>query len=230
MYCHTLFERSEGLISIFSVRENKKVFNKTQDIVFKVFFNEKDFELQCTCCLFEFKGILCRHILCVLTLTGKAESVPPCYILSRWRKDIKRRHTLIKCGFDHLARNPELQRVNKACDAFYEVASTRINTEDDLSKVINWIEDLKTELPCKKSSSKIVEQDSSVQNHMTRILDPLTTRSKGRPPEKRKASKLDQIVKKKIAGKKTQKRIQKSKNDHSQEEVILNYSNIFSTL
>jgi hypothetical protein len=230
MYCHTLFERSEGLISIFSVRENKKVFNKTQDIVFKVFFNEKDFELQCTCCLFEFKGILCRHILCVLTLTGKAESVPPCYILSRWRKDIKRRHTLIKCGFDHLARNPELQPVNKACDAFYEVASTRINTEDDLSKVINWIEDLKIELPCKKSSSKIVEQDSSVQNHMTRILDPLTTRSKGRPPEKRKASKLDQIVKKKIAGKKTQKRIQKSKDDHSQEEVILNYSNIFSTL
>ncbi|WJX42083.1 hypothetical protein P8452_29355 [Trifolium repens] len=41
-----------------------------------------------------------------------------------------------------------------------------------------------------------------------------------RPPEKRKVSKLDQIVKKKIAGKKTTKRIQNSKNDHSQEEGL----------
>jgi zinc finger SWIM domain-containing protein 3 len=56
--------------------------------------------------------------------------------LSRWRKDIKRRHTLIKCGFDQLAGNEELQRVSKACDAFYEVVSFGIQNEDDLLKVI----------------------------------------------------------------------------------------------
>lgn len=65
--------------------------------------------------------------------------------MSRWRKDIKRRHTLIKCDFDPLVENVELQRLSKACDAFYEVASVRIGTEDDLLKVMNWIKDLKIE-------------------------------------------------------------------------------------
>jgi zinc finger SWIM domain-containing protein 3 len=204
MYCNALLERNDGLNSIFWVIESKQVFDRIKDIRFKVFFNEKDFEIQCACCLFEFKGILCRHILCVLQLTGKTESVPSYYILSRWRKDIKRRHTLIKCGFDHLAGNIELQRISKACDAFYDVASMGIHTEDDLLKVMNWIKNLKIELTCKESSPVILEEERLVQEHVTKILDPIVAQRKGRRPFKRKASKVDQIVKKKFAGKKTQ--------------------------
>ncbi|CAJ2652727.1 unnamed protein product [Trifolium pratense] len=76
MYCNAFFERNDGLNSIFWVIESKRVYDRNKDIKFKVFFNEKDFEIQCAGCLFEFKGILCRHILCVLQLTGKTESVP----------------------------------------------------------------------------------------------------------------------------------------------------------
>jgi hypothetical protein len=211
------------LNSIFSITENKRVFDKVKNIAFKVSINEKEFGLQCTCCLFEFKGILCRHILCVLLLIDKTESVPICYVLPRWRKDIKRRYTLIKCGLHHLDGNLELQRVNKACDAFYEVASTRINTEDELLKVMNWIEDLKIELTCKETSPEFIEEDSSVRNCVTRILDPKMARSKGRPPTKIKVSKVDQIVKKKLTRKRDKKRSQKSTKYQSQEEVILNY-------
>ncbi|XP_045810181.1 protein FAR1-RELATED SEQUENCE 4-like [Trifolium pratense] len=218
MYCRASFERIEGLSSTFCVTESKKVFDKVKNIMFMVSFNEKDFEIHCTCCLFEFKGILCRHILCVLNLTGKTESVPSSYILPRWRKDIKRRHTLIKCSFDQLAGNEELQRVSKACDAFYEVASLGIQTEDDLLKVMNWIKDLKIELTCKQSPPEVIERDSLVQKQRNKILDPKEARSKGRPPFKRKASKVDQIVKKKLVGKKTQKRNKKSNNYQSQEE------------
>ncbi|PNX99877.1 protein FAR1-related sequence 6-like, partial [Trifolium pratense] len=217
MYCNTLFEKLDGVNSIFSVMENKKVYDKMKDIEFKVSFNEKDFELQCTCCLFEFKGILCRHILCVLQLSRKTESVPPCYMFSQWRKDIKRKHTLIKCGFDNLTGNAEFQRVGKACDAFYEVASTEIKTEEELLKVMDWIKDLKIELTCKKSSPRIREEDGSIPNQVSSILDPVEARRKGRPREKRKAAKVDQIVKKKLAKKKTQTS-QKRKNSQSQEE------------
>ena len=122
-------------------------------MVFKVSYNEKNFEIQSTCRLFEFKGILCRHILCVLKLSGKTDSVPSHYIFSQWRKNIKRRHTIIKCGFENLTGNVELQRVGKACDAFYEVASTEICTEEELLKVMNWIKDLKIKLTCKKNIS-----------------------------------------------------------------------------
>jgi len=58
---------------------------------------------------------------------------------------------------------------------------------------------------------------------MTKILDPVTARSKGRPPSKKKASKVDQIVKRKLAGKKGQK----SNTCQSQEEVILKFSSLF---
>jgi hypothetical protein len=175
MYCHAFFERMEALNLTYCVTESKKVFDTVKDIMFKVFFNEKDFEIRCTCCLFEFKGILCRHILCVLKLTAKTESVPSCYILPRWRKDIKRRYTLIKSGFDQLAGNEELQRVAKACDAFYEVASSCIHTENDLSKVMDRIENLKLEMTCQESFSEITEGDNLVQNQMTKILDPVAT-------------------------------------------------------
>lgn len=154
-----------------------------------------------------------------LKLTAKTESVPSCYILPRWRKDIKRRYTLIKSGFDQLAGNEELQRVAKACDAFYEVASSCIHTENDLSKVMDRIENLKLDMTCQESFSEITEGDNLVQNQMTKILDPVATRSKGRPPSKRKSSKVDQIVKK-ISKKKTQKRSQQSGN---QQEVILRF-------
>ncbi|XP_057444298.1 protein FAR1-RELATED SEQUENCE 6-like [Lotus japonicus] len=221
MYCNTCFEKMDGLQSIYSVTETKKVFDKMKDIVFKISFNEEDCQFQCTCLLFEFRGILCRHILSVLKLTGITDSVPSCYVLSRWRKDIKRKHTLVKCGFDNLAGNTELQRLNKACDAFYEAASVGINTDDDLVTVMNWINSLKNELSCKETppemnTTPITDQDNSIQEEGTKILDPKVTRGRGRPPSKRKASKVDQIVNKKIATKKTQEGNQKSKNVQSQ--------------
>lgn len=215
MYCNTSFERLEDLNSIFSVTENKKVKEKIKDVVFKVSFNEKDFKLQCTCCLFEFKGILCRHILCVLKLIGKTDSMPSFYILPRWRKYVKRRYTLMKHGFE------ELQRVNMACDAFYEVASTMINSEDDLQKVMNRIKDLKTVLSSKEPSSRITQEHTSTPNHVTRIVDPTVTLSNGHPLSKRKTSNVDQILKKKLARHKTPKNSKENKNDQSQEEGSL---------
>ncbi|KAK2441142.1 protein FAR-RED IMPAIRED RESPONSE [Trifolium repens] len=220
IHCHCLFERSEGLNSIYSVIESKKKFDKVKDIMFKVSFNEKDFEIQCMCCLFQFKGILCRHILCVLKLTGKTESIPSNYIFSQWRKDIRRRHTHIKCGFDHLVGNVELQRVDKVCAAFYDVASTVVNSDHDVLKMMNWIKDIKDKFTSKETSPSIVDEDGSDQNQVTNILDPVKTRSKGRPPEQRKISKVDQIVKK-VARKRTQKSSQKSENCQAQKKVIL---------
>ena len=109
-----------------------------------------------------------------------------------------------------------MQRVDKACADFYEVASEVINTDDDLFKMRNWIKEVKNEFTSKEASPGIVE-DGLVQNQVIKILDPIPTRSKGRPPSKRKSSKVDQTVKK-ISKKKTQKRSQQSEN---QQEVIL---------
>jgi hypothetical protein len=115
-----------------------------------------------------------------------------------------------------------LQRVDKACAAFHEVASMVINSDDDLLKMMNWIKEIKMEFTSKETSTANIEEDGSVRNQVTKILDPNATRSKGRPPYKRKPSKADKIVKK-LARKRTQTRTKISGKDQGQQEVILRF-------
>lgn len=62
-------------------------------------------EVLCICGLFNFKGYLCRHALCVLNQNGM-EEIPPQYILSRWRKDIPRNYVLDYSSNGVDANNP----------------------------------------------------------------------------------------------------------------------------
>jgi hypothetical protein len=68
MYCNAFLDGTENLKSAFYVIESKKVYERFKDTRFKVFFNGKDFVIQRASCLFELKGILCRHILCIFHL------------------------------------------------------------------------------------------------------------------------------------------------------------------
>lgn len=56
---------------------------------FEVMYDKTGAEVRCICSCFNTRGYLCRHALCVLNFNG-LEAVPYQYILSRWRKDIKR--------------------------------------------------------------------------------------------------------------------------------------------
>ncbi|KAK9742212.1 hypothetical protein RND81_03G156200 [Saponaria officinalis] len=53
---------------------------------FKIFYNISTTAANCTCKLFERKGLLCRHILWVYSGKG-VRSIPKRYILSRWTKN-----------------------------------------------------------------------------------------------------------------------------------------------
>ncbi|CAM8970757.1 unnamed protein product [Rhodiola kirilowii] len=56
---------------------------------FEVMYDKSGTEVRCICSGFNFKGYLCRHTLCILNFNG-VEEIPSQYILSRWRKDIRR--------------------------------------------------------------------------------------------------------------------------------------------
>ena len=62
MYCHTLeFVGKEYVVrEIVSIGEVKKLTS------FKVVFEEDLGEVRCSCLMFEFRGIVCRHSLAVL--------------------------------------------------------------------------------------------------------------------------------------------------------------------
>lgn len=78
---------SEAQYTLFAVRQ------LTNPHIFKVFV-ENDTQLyKCSCRLFEFRGIVCRHALCVYRQLG-AQYLPNDYVLSRWRKDYVRSHVM----------------------------------------------------------------------------------------------------------------------------------------
>ncbi|RDX68533.1 Protein FAR-RED ELONGATED HYPOCOTYL 3, partial [Mucuna pruriens] len=116
------------------------------------------------------ESILCRHILSLLKLIRKTESVPHKYVFSHWRKDLKRKHTLVRCSYGDLIANPEAERLDKMCNAFHEVACMGLNTDVDFLKVMKWIDGLKVELSCKKISSGLTET-LPIASNMSMISD-----------------------------------------------------------
>ncbi|RYQ79576.1 hypothetical protein Ahy_Scaffold5g107803 isoform B [Arachis hypogaea] len=73
---------------------SNSTFNK-----FAVTYDVISFEVKCQCLLFESKGILCRHSLSALSFE-RVNKVSLRYILERWSKNVKRRHTHIKSSHD----------------------------------------------------------------------------------------------------------------------------------
>ncbi|MED6155813.1 hypothetical protein PIB30_008715 [Stylosanthes scabra] len=69
-------------------------------------------EFTCECLMFEFKGIICCHALCAMALE-KISSIPSKYLLDRWSKKIKGRHSKIKCCYDGDQISPEKASVEE---------------------------------------------------------------------------------------------------------------------
>ncbi|XP_028234468.1 protein FAR1-RELATED SEQUENCE 2 isoform X3 [Glycine soja] len=82
MSCHLQKEtekRANGTFLVDDFEEQKK---------FIVSWKEADLYVSCSCCLFQYKGFLCRHAILVLQKSG-ITNIPSHYILKRWMKDAK---------------------------------------------------------------------------------------------------------------------------------------------
>ncbi|XP_072064438.1 protein FAR1-RELATED SEQUENCE 5-like [Arachis hypogaea] len=83
-------------------------------------------DVKCHCLLFESKGILYCRFLSVLSFE-RVDNVAPKYILERWSKNIKRRHTHIKSSQDEPLLEPRSKkfdelvfRSHNICEFAYE--------------------------------------------------------------------------------------------------------------
>ncbi|XP_052198814.1 protein FAR1-RELATED SEQUENCE 6-like isoform X2 [Diospyros lotus] len=123
LFCNLVHLEDDGPISKFQVTDilRGKDGKPKRQVIYNVFVNEIDHELKCSCHLFEFKGILCRHVAKVLLEKNVAE-VPPQCILMRWRKDVKRRYTLIENCYDDFGNNEQKLRYNTLCSHFHKAA------------------------------------------------------------------------------------------------------------
>ena len=188
-------------------------------MIFHVYFNEDNSEVNCKCRLFEFKGIVSRHQILVF-IHKKIYRILDKYILNRWNKNVKRRHTKVRISYDNWSLKPEACRYEKMCNAFYEVVNLAANSENAYKNVMTQICEMKRELKeggnacgSNKPISIDIQNDSTscgnglvILKEARKNLNLVVVCQKGRPSFKRKMPKVEQAVKKKKKRKSKRKR------------------------
>ncbi|EEF44834.1 conserved hypothetical protein [Ricinus communis] len=105
----------DGPLITYIVKEQVEVEGNRQEMRdFEVMYNTSEMDILCVCGLFNFRGYLCRHALSVLNQNG-LEEIPPQYILTRWRKDVKRSYVL-----DHSTGGIDINNAVHRYDQLYK--------------------------------------------------------------------------------------------------------------
>ncbi|GER44951.1 FAR1-related protein, partial [Striga asiatica] len=199
VYCD-LISSSEGCFgTTYEVREDLFCGHQRKKKSFFVSFNRDKCEVVCSCHLFEFRGILCRHSIAVL-IRNDVSRLPDRYILHRWRKDIRRPYTRIALKYDGLRNSPGQLRYDNLCTAFAKVAGLAADDEVRAGLIMEWIQLQAQELSMLKHiGEKNIDNDPASFKTPCSIGvgDPKLTKRKGAPRKVRKKSPLESTSNKK---------------------------------
>ncbi|KAL8473371.1 hypothetical protein ACS0TY_030270 [Phlomoides rotata] len=140
--------------------------------------------ISCNCRKFEFKGILCCHIMTVLD-QNDIQTVNERYLLHRWRNDVYRRHSSIffAGGYPHMTEEyKKFQEVEKYCQ---QCADAAMRSTEKMEYIKEMCIDMKNELINWNSGSTTTNADPSVRTSQslggTLVLDPNVAVPRGRP-------------------------------------------------
>ncbi|KAG0541595.1 hypothetical protein BDA96_02G030300 [Sorghum bicolor] len=145
IYCYPKLLKQEGTSYTFNVAQDVKIREQQLTLDFSVWFNGDGCDVKCACRHFEFQGILCCHIISVLTLM-KVKEVPSKYVLQRWRKDLERSYTSIACSYDENVSTPIAQRFDVLCKSFYGVAEKAATSDALFESVMDGLAQLKVKV------------------------------------------------------------------------------------
>nr|XP_043639390.1 protein FAR1-RELATED SEQUENCE 6-like [Erigeron canadensis] len=193
IYCNCSLYKTEGTLSLFHVMDIQegKYEEFKRRVVYTMSYNEVGCDIKCTCHLFEFRGIICRHIIKILIEKGINE-ISSRYVLSRWRKDVKHRQYFVTNCYDDLKSGEQTQQFDRMCTNFYEAAHIA-DTPKKYEYLMKCINIAKEKLDDKSSwsvNSKLIEDVSSLGVHdalesTSKILSPKKVRRSSAIEEKR---------------------------------------------
>ncbi|RYR09871.1 hypothetical protein Ahy_B05g078294 [Arachis hypogaea] len=190
--CITRLTNSALGYSVYEVGEqvSSSIFNK-----FVVTYDSVAAEVKCQCLLFESRGILCRHALSVLSFE-QVSQVSPRYILERWSKKVKRRHTHIKSSHDEPLLELRSKRFDKLffrsqniCKFASESEELTVILHRAYDNVMDEMESLKAK---RKGTSSLSHEDANLES-VNELQSPPRIRTRGRP-KNRLSSKLDKQI------------------------------------
>ncbi|XP_028065479.1 protein FAR-RED IMPAIRED RESPONSE 1-like [Camellia sinensis] len=202
LHCNLSLYTQGPDFSVYEVSEDVPFGENLRLATFIVYFDKENFDTNCSCRLFEFRGIVCRHQIVVL-MKERVHEIPDKYILRRWNKNVKRCHSKVIINYNNSSMLPETRRYNKMFNVFNDVADLATDCENRCDMVVEQLLELKGKLKEEVEIDYGNNKSSFVSNHHNStthgdgvskskesriILDPVAIRQKGRPPCKRKQS------------------------------------------
>ncbi|WVZ09007.1 hypothetical protein V8G54_022353 [Vigna mungo] len=211
MNCFIKDTVKDNMSNTYTIKEERLWDGKSADQYHKVQFDPITKDITCSCLLFEFRGIICRHSLLVL---GQEDvcSVPSKYVLRRWSKNIRRRHTLIRAAYINSSLQPTMQRYQSLCKTFYEIAEVGCESELVSTELEKELDMLRKKFGCSSTmTTNIVSeggelrydnvvptsiQQSSGESGDLLVRSPIAVKRKGRPRTNRLKSAVEKRTKK----------------------------------
>ncbi|RYR07474.1 hypothetical protein Ahy_B05g074833 [Arachis hypogaea] len=199
--CITRLKNSALGYSVYEVGEqvSSSIFNK-----FVVTYDSVAAEVKCQCLLFESRGILCRHALSVLSFE-QVSQVSPRYILERWSKKVKRRHTHIKSSHDEPLMEPRSKRFDQLVFRSQNICEFASESEELTAILHRAYDNVMAEMEAlkakRKGTSSLSHEDANLES-VNELQSPPRIRTRGRP-KNRLGSKLEKQIANSTKKKKT---------------------------
>ncbi|RYR20602.1 hypothetical protein Ahy_B03g065787 [Arachis hypogaea] len=171
-------------------------------------------EVQCDCFMFQSDGILCCHILAVL-LHFRVTTLSSQYILSRWSKNVSRRHTYIRSSLDMDRSDDNMIIFRKLCSHFYNVAQDFVATPEVAATLRDAMDSARHKFKeHKESEHQAAHVPIAINSHtrdecpvsMNELQGPRRVPMQGHPTSTRLGADLNKSLK---------KRARKHKNTHN---------------
>jgi len=186
----------EGDACIYEVMEETINNHRRCESIFKVNYNRNTNDFNCKCLLFEFRGIICRHSLVVLA-QERQQCVLPKYVLQRWSKTVRRRHSYIRSSLNAKEKLPHIERFDALCERFSqiaEIACEKDQTTDLLFRQLEAfakrhcisVQPIRQHCSASYAATNTVHNDDYSNDNLNQnIHSPVAVRRKGRPCSKR---------------------------------------------
>ncbi|RYR38435.1 hypothetical protein Ahy_A09g043488 isoform G [Arachis hypogaea] len=190
--CITRLKNSALGYSVYEVGEqvSSSILDK-----FAVTYDSVAAEVKCQCLLFESRGILCRHALSVLSFE-QVSQVSPRYILERWSKKVKRRHTHIKSSHDEPLMEPRSKRFDQLVFRSQNICEFAFESEELTAILHRAYDNVMAEMEAvkakRKGTSSLSHEDANLES-INELQSPPRIRTRGRP-KNRLGSKLEKQI------------------------------------
>ncbi|RYQ83994.1 hypothetical protein Ahy_B10g102887 [Arachis hypogaea] len=217
-----------GTSIVCEVDQQKMVFDMSVYSRYQVMYCSQSSDVQCDCFMFQSNGILCCHSLAVL-LHFHVTVVSSQYILSRWSKNVSRRHTYIRSSIDMDRSDESMTIFRQLCSDFYNVAQDFVATPEVAAILRDAMDNARQKLKeHKESEHQAAHVPSAIYSHtrdecpvsMDELHGPRRVPTRGRPTSTRLGADIEKSIK---------KRARKNKNTHNHNKVNMRSTPFFTS-